>query len=397
MKVKFIPLLVGTNLLANLLLVGCSTQMANTSQPAAGGSQELTQEETQQNTGSEADNTPVYLYSGKSFINLQNEERQNFVPDGYELVSYQHGTDFPEYLIFKKNSKLYRYTVKTHDLAEMNIRAIAPDERPHVSLSVNDKKEFLITINKGRPVEGMIDFEIDSTQRFFYHAADNTSEEASNTYKIVENHTGCRLYDSKNERMFTWPCGEGIGSAGPIMAFDLKTQKETPFITNGDLGLKEDDTFRVWFDHGGFSLETGYWGDKTTTTTFSFADITGTKPHITTFVFSEDFQKKIDALGKVNLASPYSILWIKEKSILAIGFANGVYLATIDGKGNLSDAVKLNDDRSYVNYMYTLGNKLYYLTQNGIRVIDLDKKELEKTIQIQRGEITISEVGLIKG
>jgi hypothetical protein len=393
MTVKFIPLLVGTNLLANLLLVGCSNQMANTTQPPNG----LTRQATQQDTVADATQEPLYLFVGKTFINLQNEERQNFIPEGYELVSYQHGTDFPEYLIFRKNNKLYRYTAKTHELDEMDIRAIAQDERPYVNPSVSDTSEFLISIHKGRPVEGMIDFEIDSTQRFYYHADDNTSEEASDTYKVVENYTGCHEYDSKQRRIFIWTCGEGLGSVGPINMFSMESQEEKPYLTNKDLGLKEDDIFRVWFDHGGFSLETGYWGDKTTTTTFSFVGISGSKPQITTFIFSDAFQKKIDALGKVNLASPYSILWIKEKNILAIGFANGVYLATIDGKGNLTDAVKLNDDRSYVNYMYDLGNKLFYRTQDGIRVINLDEKKLEKTIELQRGEMTIEEVGLIRG
>lgn len=393
MKLKVIPVLIGTNLLANLLLVGCSAQMANTTQSPKG----ITQQATQQTAVTDAGQDPVYLFAGKTFINLRNEERQNFIPEGYELVSYQHGTDFPEYLILQKDRKLYRYTATTHELDEMNVRALAQDERANINPSVSDKKEFLITINKGRPVEGMIDFEIDSTERFYYHAADNTSEEASNTSKIVENYTGCHEYDSKLQRIFTWICGEGLGSVGPIMALDLKTQQESPFITNRDLGLKEDDMFRVWFDHGMFSLETGVWGDATRPTSFAFADITGIKPQIATFAFSEAFQQKINELGKINLSSPYSVFWIKDRNILAIGFGHGIYLATIGSQGDLEDVVKLNDDQSYVNYMYLLENKLYYRTQEGIRVIDLDEKKLKKTIELQRGEMTIEEVGLIRG
>lgn len=119
------------------------------------------------------------------------------------------------------------------------------NEQARIYASITEKDKFIIRIDT-LDLSQVSEFDgsspVLSTRTYSFDASTNKLVSIGNG-----KFDGCAEYDSKNQKFFTWPCGEGIGSAGPVSTSDLNGNVQKQIITAGDFGLPNDDLIQIEF------------------------------------------------------------------------------------------------------------------------------------------------------
>lgn len=333
---------------------------------------------------------------GKYFLtNLSTGASEKFLPEGYEIISQHEYENLPEFLILKKGSQLFSYGVMDKKIkAIFNASGmLRKNELARVHPSITEKNKFFIVITAHNlSVVNEMDGSspIVGTRSYFYDASSGALTAAGEVNP--DSRQTCFQYDSKNQRFFGWPCGEGIGSALPLSILDLKGLKQSDIMSAKDFGLPEDSLGLAdlhYYDGKFIASDNGNAIGKLIT-----LDTAAAKPQQNTYVLSEAIK---DQLRSENNYSAYSIALDKTSKTLIIGTGYSMDLFSFDDKGNINKRKSFPEKELYANFVFINGGKLYYMTRaaKAIRVINLSTWQIEKTLPAPADEeVTI--IGQIK-
>jgi len=329
-------------------------------------------------------NKAVYFgigWKGKySFININTGETKEIIPSGYEIV-YQHGYDsFPNFFILRKNDELFSYSLINNSLNKIPIGPLKKSEQVEVHPSISDKSKFYLVINDTKEAKGMFGYEIISSRKYFLDANTNQIQSADNiNLPGVTDFFGCYKYDSKYSRFFIWPCGEGIGSSIPLTVYDLTTKTQKDIVTFQDFGLSENiGLIAVKYNNGYFLIIPKYKRE------LSKIIIVNPTKNIT----KQSFTVSQEVITKLNRIYPYSALFAKEKSTIVIGGDNFILFLRYNSNNQIVDSSYIFEPKVYANFVFLHNGKICYQsrTTKSIRIINLDSRQVEKSIPIEPNE-----------
>ncbi len=348
--------------------------------------QEKTENEQTVVKGTKTKSEGIYFGKGwemnYSLVDVNTEEEIPFIPEGYSIVSQQSYNQFPTYLILKKNNDYYSYNIETKLL--VNIFDKHKEFKPkdgqfaYITSSITEKDKSLVTVysvdlnseNDGMGESPLIDPR--------YYTFDASKNELSQINFVGTNN--CEEYDSKNQRVFGWLCGEGVGNSAPLSIYDLNGKKLSDVITTEEFGLSNDSYMvSVQYANGLFFAH-----DKSTIAKVITLDPQFVIPKKEIYLADEKVS------SQVTDAYPYSNNISKENNTIIIGGGNFILLLRYNDKNQIVETKYLQDKAIYANFTFVNEGKLYYQASNYIQVINLSNWEREKSIPSPRHvEITL--------
>ena len=310
-----------------------------------------------------------------TLVNLESNVRENIIPGGYEIISPYLTEPTSKYLLAEKDNEIFSYNI-----ADKTIKAVlAPNSQPlmnsneqaHIDSSATEPNWFFIEITEydpneyndffGGPITPI------KTRTYTLNAATGTLTSISNQplYRAMN---GCYKYDSKNQRLFHWKCGEGIGSSLPLSTKNLTGGNEKILISPTDFGLKADDIGPISVSYAGGS--------------FSILSKGGIDKII--IVDAEDTSKQtytIEGQLKNQLSEdtyPYSAVIVKQENTIIIGGGHDITLLRFNQKNEITDVKILPEPEVYANSMYIHENKLFYTVDKTKQLKSIDLKTWER-------------------
>ena len=253
---NLLPIVIGVAVVA--LVIGVGAYFFLTKAPKQESDNSLPSETVSQNQETPATSKTVYFGKGSqgkySLVNVQTGETQDFIPAGYTLLGQFDYQTFPTFLILQKDNDLYAYSVENKIVnsvfGSFNDLKLKKNEQARIYPSMTEKDKFIIRIDT-LDLSQVSEFDgsspILSTRIYSFDASTNKLVAIANG-----KFDGCAEYDSKNQRSFTWPCGEGIGSASPLSISDLNGNVQSQVITAKDFGMPNDDLVHIEFKNGLF-------------------------------------------------------------------------------------------------------------------------------------------------
>lgn len=312
-----------------------------------------------------------------TLINTTTGEVKDFIPSGYELLGYNYAYQvFPDFLLLKKGSKLYSYNVANREIKEIKNITIKTTETVTITSSISEEHKFYILVFDTRPNPDNLKFgeDIIGERGYFYDAISNQISGADKVINDFSNETLYDIfeYDSKNSRFFINPNHEPIVSALPLLVYDIKTGEKKDVVSLKDFRIDEKEKFggRVFYSNGCFIAMSDTHFSKIT-----LVEPTA-NPSKTDLTLSEGNFKKLD------IYSTYSGLYVKEKNIIFLGYADKIALLRFN-KSNKLISIKFlyHPESIYINNPYSDGNNIYYKGDGDeITVVDLKSLEFKKKI-----------------
>ncbi|MDP2656449.1 MAG: hypothetical protein Q8P11_02695 [bacterium] len=320
-----------------------------------------------------------------SLVDVRTGKEKDFLPTGYTILNKMDYKMFAPYLIVQKDDGLYSYNVESKVM--VNIFKSSPDlklkenEWPLIYPSMTEKDKFLIQIDAmgDEIVDHMYGLpEVLGTRMYTYDASSETVVKIKN--KRFE---PCTKYDSLNQRLFSWVCGEGVGSATPLSVrdmSDLTEKKQIEVVTASDIGLNPDDWARVDYEAGLF-LISRHGKD------FQIMIVDPRDKNLS----QETFTATTGVADMLNDLSPYSIVFDRATHTFAVGGANYIVLLTFDDNHQIIKSTFLPDVGVYANFLYVNAGKVYYVANDRIRIVDIIKQKIERTILVpdRLSEVTL--------
>ncbi len=330
-----------------------------------------------QNQETPVANTNVYFGKGSqgkySLVNTQTGEAIEFIPSGYVIINQTEYQNFPTFLILQKDNDLYSYSVVnkiTNSIfGSFNDLKINKDEQVRVYPSITEKDKFIIRIDK-LDLSQVSEFDgsspIISTRSYSFDASTNKLI-AIATVKFG----GCAEYDSKNQRFFTWPCGEGIGTSLPLSIADLNGKEQNQVITLEEFGRSKDDigSTAVEYRNGLF-----FALSKGNVSKIVVLDPQSSSPAKETYTVNEQVK------SQMTKSYPYSASIDRSRSTIIIVGDSFILLLRFDANKQITQSTYIPDKEIYANFIFVNDGKLFYQAKDNIRVVNLDTWQIEKSI-----------------
>ena len=330
---------------------------------------------TIQNQATSTASKKIYFGKGSqgkySLINVQTGEAQDFIPFGYTLLDQFDYQMFPTFLILQKDNDLYSYNVENKIansiFGSFNDLKLKKNEQARIYPSMTEKDKFIIRIDT-LDLSQVSEFDGSSptlsTRTYSFDASTNKLV-AMSSVKF----DGCAKYDSKNQRFFTWPCGEGIGSASPLSISDLNGNLKSQVITAKDFGVPNDDLVHIEFNNGIF---------------FALGKGKDIKILVVNPALENPSKELYVATVQVNsqISEPYaySMGIDRNTKTLIIGGNNYILLFRFDTNKQITQSTYIPDKELYANFIFPNEGKLYYQAKDGIRMVNLNSWQIEKII-----------------
>lgn len=328
------------------------------------------------------ENKKVYFgkgFEGKySLVDIDSGATKDFIPAGYTIVD-QHNYDiFPNYLILQKDNDLFSFNLENQLLnslfGQFSDLKLKTNEQARVEPSITEKNKFYVVINEYNPNEeqGMgLPIPI-NTRSYFFDASVNKLESTKNI-----TFGSCYKYDSKNQRFFTWPCGEGIGSSIPLSVKDLNGNNSRDIVSMQDYDLKKDDFGPVSaeYNNGVFMIS-----EKSSLSKITVVNPVPAEPTKDVYVVNSSVKFQL------NETYPYSEAIDKSNNTIVIGGNNFILLLKYDGNKQIVESKYIADKEIYANFIFPYNGKIFYQSKDALRIINLASWQLEKSIPSQRNE-----------
>lgn len=329
----------------------------------------------------------TYLGKGRegkyALIDIETGETKTFIPQGYTLIDQHEYEAFTPYLILQKEDNLYSFNINDNLLKSIFDASpglkLKKNEGVFIYPSITENDQFLLVINNYQPSEepevGIGLPTLLGTRSYFYSAATNKLTSAKNT-----NLDGCLEYDSKNQRFFTWPCGEGIGQSAPLSIADLNGNKLKDIITAEEFGLKKDTKGPV-----GVYYENGYFFAISKGKMAKIIAV-DPKPSDLSEENKETFLVSAPIQAQISEAYPYSVSIAKEQNTIVVGGDNYILLLRYDKEKEIIQSTYLPDNEIYANFLFIHDGKLIYQAKENIKIVDLVSWQVEKSLPSPKGE-----------
>jgi hypothetical protein len=276
---------------------------------------------------------------------------------------------FPTFLILQKDNDLYSYSVENKIVnsvfGSFNDLKLKKNEQVRVYASMTEKDKFIFRIDT-LDLSQVSEFDgsspVLSTRTYSFDASTNKLVSIANG-----RFDGCAEYDSKNQRFFTWPCGEGIGSASPLSISDLNGNVKSQVITAKDFGMPNDDLVHIKFKNGLFFA----LGKNIKILVLNPAEINPTK---------EIYTATAQVNSQISDLYAYSMGIDRSTNTLIIGGNSYILLLRFDTNKQITHSTYIPDKEIYANFIFPNTGKLYYQAKDNIRVVNLNSWQIEKSI-----------------
>lgn len=329
-------------------------------------------------------NEKVYFGAGSNgeyfFSDIENGEVKAIIPTGYEIIS-QHSYDiFPDYFILQKDNNLFSFKVEERAINIINNLELGENEKAYTEPSITEKDKFYIVIEEYDPNEEL-DFGGPSpinTRTYFFDASMGKLTPAGDMDLY-----SCYKYDSKNERMFTWYCGEGYGYTIPLFISSLDGGGLQEVISTEDYGLQKDDWGSVYvnYNNGAFmALE------KNKPTKITVVNPSPKEVIKEVYSISDKVKSQLDDV------STYSVAIDRENNTIVIGQGYAILLLKYNSDKEIVESKYIKEPEVYANFTFPYSGKIIYQSGSNLKIVNTDNWQIEKTIPIQaerREEITL--------
>jgi len=333
---------------------------------------------------------------GYSLVNLANGEAQDFLPSKYIIIDQHKYPTLPEYLILSKDNSLYSYLVaeKTFTIIDISLK---DSEITKVYPSISEKDKFYFEIfDTIKTVPGMHgDRKAVSRTEYFYDAKNNKLEMTAEDIGLPFNElffSGCYEYDSKYSRLFSWPCGEGIGNSIPLETYDLVKNESEEIVSLDEFSIKDNQKgfVSVTYNNGQFLMI-----PKNIKHFFEIMVVRPTK-EITKHKFTITEKVRTDIIADQKNPQdpaptyPYSAIFAPEQKTIVIGGQHEFSFLLYNNNNEIYDIKTVKEEKVYANFTFVHQGKIYYLVNKNIKVLDIATQQVEKSFPVDIiGEITL--------
>lgn len=314
------------------------------------------------------ENREVYFGNGwngeYSSVNVKTGEIKALVPSGYKRVDQHEYNQFSKYLILEKDNDVFSYNLENNILNSIfepsNDLKLKKGEEVWAHSSITEKNKFFIIITQydlSKEHERGI-LPTLNTRSYVFDASTNKLVGVNNL-----NYSGCMRYDSKNQRFFTWPCGEGIGYSAPLFISDMTGQKQIKIIPPEEFECTEDngDLVAVRYMNGMFFAYNKFMIDK-----IVVVDPQPVNPTKEVYVVGDALKSQMTGLG-VN-----SIMISKDNNTIIIGGDNFILLFRFDSNKQIIKSDYITDQGIDANFIFVYNGKLYYKVKGSMQIVDLN-------------------------
>lgn len=369
----------------------------STNQQGQIGDNQNTETEATSNNGNQASTEnnlaakKIYFANGwqgeYSLVNLDTGTTQDFIPAGYEIVNQHEYDPLPRFLILQKGNQLFSYEIENQLLNEIftfNDLLLKENERVRIYPSITEKDKFYLIVTT-HDLSQVSEFDgsspVTDTRTYTFDASINKLVRTSNA-KL----SGCAEYDSKNQRFFSWPCGEGIGSSIPLSILDLNGTKQREVISLSEFGLEPNNLGPVAVEYNNglfFALSKG------AVNKILLVDPAPQEPRKETYTITNEVATQIK-----DKSYPYSTTVVKSQNTFIIGGNHFITLLRFSGN-QIAESKTIPEQGLYANFIFPHDDMLYYQSRSTkvIRAIDLKSWQVVKTFPIETSE-EITLVGL---
>ena len=339
--------------------------------------------------GADVTSQGIYFMQGADglykLVNLDNGgTKAYFYINGNEIVSQHSYSNFPSYFILKQDKHLYSYNIRQNILNSIfghdflgNLNP-GDNEIVSVSPSITEKDKFIIVINEIIETEGMFGYDIVDSRSYTFNASTNQAIFRSDL--MEDSRSSCRKYDSKYDRFFVWPCGEGVGTSTPLSTYSLNGVHQHDIVTGDDFLSNSENVAGIHYNNGLFiAIKKHYLSGDDKIVVVNPNYYNPTKTH---YILDRPIDTYI-----------YSASISKDNDTIIIGGSDSILLLRYNYTGDIVEREYIPDAGIYNNFMFIYNNKAYYqpMLANVIRVINLDTWEIEKSL----GSNNTEEVTLI--
>ena len=329
-----------------------------------------------------SDTENIYFAKGHngdySLINIESEETQDFIPEGYKIVEQYAYQTFTNYLLLQKDSNLFLYNIENENIESLSEKydyfKLAEDEDIRLYPSVTEMDRFYIVIYKYDMNDSMGMGLIDMLSTRSYYL-DAQTQKANEAHEI--DFSGCYQYDSKNERFFNWKCDEGIGVSIPLVIKDLQGNELQEAISLQEYGLNEEGIGLVsmQYNNGYFlAMEKG-----------NLSKIIAIDPKSSELI-KDEYIVSDEVKSEIDESYPYSMAIVSSKNTIVVGGGNFILLLRFDENKRIIESKFIEDKEIYANYIFPYKGKVYYQAKDALRIINLDTWEIEKSISSEKEE-----------
>lgn len=329
--------------------------------------------------------------NGYYLVNTRTGEKENFVPEGYEIISQHAYNSFSDKLILKQDNKLYSFDIKNDSIKEIVGISVFPRNNDEDGVSVilrqstTDKNDFIIEIYSYNDTDFGIP-EVKRKETYLYNSLNNKVTKSFFGFDVFKDF----VYDSKNEKFFSWYSGEGAGSVAPIKVSNLSGSVINEIFKSKN--ENSDNLVRVRQNEEIFIL-VPFKKNNINNYDLKYFNI-------------NDFNKikEIKTGGKVDFVSAYSLVVDEKTKTLVAGYNGKVTLYRFNDQNFIQESKIITEDTFYPNFIFVENGKLYYLNSGNnnikienssvIKVVDLNTWEIDNVIEIS--DASLNEITLFK-
>ncbi len=307
-------------------------------------------------------------------LNIETGTYTEILTEDYELLAANSYTNNPPVLLFRKGTQLFNYDIVNKKLEKIEIDPIQESEIIYASVSITDNTKFKISIFNTIESEGMYGYEVISSRYFFYDSISNKLEAIKNDAieKLLSWNSGCSEYDSENNRIFYWPCGEGIGSAVPLLVYNIETDESQELISKNQFGTEYGA--KVRYKEGRFIIiSRRYDNDKSSYT----PEIIVVEPKKNINILKYTFDPT-----KIFGSSIYGAMHIPEKDLFVIGGGQDITFLKYNSENKIYEMNKIDLGPAYVNFLFYDGTYIYITVKDHIYKIYPNNAKIIKEITL---------------
>ncbi|MFH2105369.1 MAG: hypothetical protein ABII72_03995 [Parcubacteria group bacterium] len=329
----------------------------------------------------------VYFGLGRegeySFINVATDENKDLIPAGYEIASQYSYNPFPSYIILQKDDSLFTYSLEDEAINKISLEPLKSSEKISLDHSISEPSKFYLEISDTEEELGMYGYKVVGSRKYFLDASSNQVK-AADDLKLpgVGDFFGCHQYDSKYDRFFVWPCGEGVGSSIPLSIVEIDDLQEQQILAFSEFGMSDDSAGMVDLEYDGrYFLAVPKGGaDK-----IIVVDPHQLEPKKEVYTVSEQVKDQI-----VDKSRPYATAISVKTNTIVIGGGDFITLLRFDKDKQIIASKIIPEDKLYANFIFVDNNRLYYQAKESrsLRVVNLESWEIEKTISVEPDEET---------
>ncbi|OGF46763.1 hypothetical protein A2533_01315 [Candidatus Falkowbacteria bacterium RIFOXYD2_FULL_35_9] len=273
-------------------------------------------------------------------VGLESGSVESLFPDGYELLGFHSYNNDSKYFFLKQGADIFKFNYENQQLEKIDI--IIHDYVEILPSADQDFKFIISDYSKSIEAIGMFDSFV-LNQSYLYDARINETQEISGFESL-----GCKIFDSKNKKVYSWNCGEGVVGALPIKEFNF-TGQELKIHELRDQ-INDSSEFQIFKNNNQVFVF-----NKTINKIF-VANLLEDNFELTEYFFSDDAWTEFEAL---NVGNVYSIVIDYSQNKLFFGLKDGLLIMNFVNN-EIKDSMLEKEENLYGNFIFIYDQAVYF-------------------------------------